>query len=69
MATPSAPGWPARAQVLRFDTIYAALGLRGRSDLAVRLGAAHDDDGMLLVDDHQRTGVPGSTRWATWWLA
>jgi thioredoxin reductase (NADPH) len=46
-------------QVLRFDTIYAALGLRGRSELAVRLGAAHDDDGMLLVDDHQRTSVPG----------
>jgi thioredoxin reductase (NADPH) len=46
-------------QVLRFDTVYAALGLRGRSDLAVRLGAARDDDGMLLVDEHQRTSVPG----------
>jgi thioredoxin reductase (NADPH) len=46
-------------QVLRFDTIYAALGLRGRSDLAVQLGAAHDEDGMLLVDEHQRTSVPG----------
>jgi thioredoxin reductase (NADPH) len=46
-------------QTLRFDTIYAALGLRGRSDFAVRLGAAHDDDGMLLVDEHQRTSVPG----------
>jgi thioredoxin reductase (NADPH) len=46
-------------EVLRFDTVYAALGLRGRSELAVRLGAAHDDDGMLLVDDHQRTSVPG----------
>jgi thioredoxin reductase (NADPH) len=46
-------------QVLRFDTVYAALGLRGRSELAVRLGAAHDDDGMLLVDEHQRTSVPG----------
>ena len=46
-------------QTLRFDTIYAALGLRGRSDLGVRLGAAHDDDGMLLVDEHQRTSVPG----------
>ena len=33
--------------------------MRGRWDLAVLLGAAHDDDGMLLVDDHQRTGVPG----------
>jgi thioredoxin reductase (NADPH) len=46
-------------QVLRFETLYTALGLRGRSDLGVRLGAAHDDDGMLVVDDHQRTSVPG----------
>jgi thioredoxin reductase (NADPH) len=46
-------------QMLRFDTIYAALGLRGRSELAVRLGGAHDEDGTLLVDDHQRTSVPG----------
>lgn len=46
-------------RVLRFDTIYAALGLRGRSELAVRLGAAHDDDGMLLVNEHQLTSVPG----------
>ena len=46
-------------QVLQFDTIYSALGLRGRSDLGVRIGAAHDDDGMLVVDDHQRTSVPG----------
>jgi thioredoxin reductase (NADPH) len=45
--------------MLRFDTVYAALGLRGRSDLAVRLGAGHDEDGMLLVDEHQRTSVPG----------
>ena len=46
-------------QVLRFDTMYAALGLRGRSDLGTRLGAAHDEDGMLVVDDDQRTSVPG----------
>lgn len=46
-------------QVLRFETIYIALGLRGRSDLGVLLGAAHDEDGMLVVDDHQRTSVPG----------
>ena len=45
--------------ILRFDTIYTALGLRGRSELAVRLGAEHDEDGMLIVDDHQRTSVPG----------
>jgi thioredoxin reductase (NADPH) len=46
-------------QVLRFDTIYTALGLRGRSELAIRLAAEHDEDGMLIVDDHQRTSVPG----------
>jgi thioredoxin reductase (NADPH) len=46
-------------RVLRFDTIYTALGLRGRSELAVRLGAEQDEDGMLIVDDHQRTSVPG----------
>ena len=45
--------------MIRFDTIYAALGLRGRSELATQLGAEHDEDGMLIVDDHQRTTVPG----------
>jgi thioredoxin reductase (NADPH) len=42
----------------RFDTLYTALGLRGRSGLATRLGAAHDEDDVLIVDDHQRTSVP-----------
>ena len=55
--------WSARlaqsSRVIRFDTIYTALGLRGRSELATRLGAEHDEDGMLIVDDHQRTSVPG----------
>jgi thioredoxin reductase (NADPH) len=46
-------------RVIRFDTIYTALGLRGRSEVATRLGAEHDADGMLIVDDHQRTSVPG----------
>ena len=45
-------------QVIRFDTIYTALGLRGRSELAHRLGAEHDEDGMLIVDGDQRTSVP-----------
>ena len=27
--------------------------------LATGLGAEHDEDGMLIVDDHQRTSVPG----------
>jgi thioredoxin reductase (NADPH) len=43
----------------RFDTIYSALGLRIRSDLARRLGAEHDADGALITDAHQRTNVPG----------
>lgn len=46
-------------RVLQFDTMYSALGLRGRSEPAVGLGADHDEDGMLLVDGHQRTSVPG----------
>jgi thioredoxin reductase (NADPH) len=46
-------------QELRFDTLYTALGLRGRSGLARALGAELDADGMLLVADHQRTRVPG----------
>jgi len=45
-------------RILRFDVLYTALGLRGRSELAMRLGAEHDEDGMLIVDDHQRTSVP-----------
>jgi thioredoxin reductase (NADPH) len=44
---------------LCFDTLYTALGLHARSGLAAALGAEHDSDGMLVVDDHQRTTVPG----------
>jgi thioredoxin reductase (NADPH) len=43
---------------LRFDTLYAALGLKGRSGVAAGLGAEHDKDGMLVVDAHHRTSVP-----------
>lgn len=43
----------------RFDVLYTALGLRARSGLATALGAGHDSDGALVVDDHQRTSVPG----------
>lgn len=44
---------------LCFDTLYTALGLKGRSGLATALGAEHDEDSVLIVDDHQRTTVPG----------
>lgn len=48
-----------RGEVLRFESLYTALGLRPRAGLAHRLGADHDEDGMLLVDEHQRTSVDG----------
>lgn len=44
---------------LRFDVLYSALGMKIRSDLAVALGAEHDDAGALIVDDHNRTSVAG----------
>jgi thioredoxin reductase (NADPH) len=43
----------------RFDTLYTALGFRMHSDLAAKLGAETDEDGALLVGEHQRTSVPG----------
>ncbi len=46
-------------ETLEFDTVYAALGLRIRSELARALGAKHDDDGAILTDAHQRTSVTG----------
>lgn len=42
-----------------FDILYPSLGARVRAELAYRLGAACDDKGGLLVDDHQRTSIPG----------
>lgn len=49
----------AGGQEHRFETLYSALGLTVRSDLATRLGAEHDDSGSLIVDDHCRTTIPG----------
>jgi thioredoxin reductase (NADPH) len=43
----------------RFEVLYSALGLRIRSELAVALGAEHDGTGALVVDEHNRTTVPG----------
>lgn len=44
---------------LLFDTIYSALGMERRSQLAVRLGAKADNDGALWVDQHQQTSIAG----------
>lgn len=46
-------------RALRFDTLYPAFGIKGRSDPVAPLGAERDEDGMLVVDRHQRTSVPG----------
>jgi thioredoxin reductase (NADPH) len=44
----------------RFATLYSALGTRANSDLAVALGADVEEScGAIVVDDHQRTNVPG----------
>lgn len=44
---------------LAFDSVYPALGSVIRSELAVSLGADASAEGCLVVDDHQRTSIPG----------
>lgn len=46
-------------ETLKFDALYAALGCKARSELAVQAGARLDETGRLFVDDHQQTSVPG----------
>jgi thioredoxin reductase (NADPH) len=41
-----------------FDSVYPALGSDTHVELALQLGA-HLKDGVLVVDSHQRTSVPG----------
>ncbi|WEF34442.1 NAD(P)/FAD-dependent oxidoreductase [Pseudoduganella chitinolytica] len=43
----------------RFDVFYPMLGEKARSGLATGIGAACGDCDKLIVDDHQRTSVPG----------
>lgn len=43
----------------RFDSLYAGLGVQPRSKLAVEAGAKLDENGRLLVGEHQETSVPG----------
>lgn len=44
---------------LGFDVLYPALGMTHGSRLARELGAQAQDDGQLVVDDHQQTTVAG----------
>lgn len=42
-----------------FDVVYPMLGETPRSTLAAQLGAALDESGKLIVDEHQQTSVSG----------
>jgi thioredoxin reductase (NADPH) len=42
-----------------FDSLYSALGVTPRTGLALAADARHDDQGRLVVDDHQQTSIPG----------
>jgi thioredoxin reductase (NADPH) len=42
-----------------FDSVYPALGSDVHTELALQVGAKLSDEGTLVVDDHQRTSVPG----------
>jgi len=42
-----------------FDVVYSALGFSARNRLAVQAGADLDAGGRLVVDEHQRTSIPG----------
>ncbi|MES2207838.1 MAG: FAD-dependent oxidoreductase [Pseudomonadota bacterium] len=48
-----------RGDKYTFDVIYPMLGCHPRTELAQHLGADVDEDGKLIVDEHQRTSVPG----------
>ena len=43
----------------QFDYLYLALGCETESRLVVKWGANHDEQGTLIVDDHQQTSVDG----------
>ena len=42
---------------LELDVVYAVMGARARSELAIGLGAQCNEDGLLIVDAKQRTSV------------
>lgn len=42
-----------------FDILYAALGLENQNKLGVALGAATDETGAFIVDEHNQTNVAG----------
>ena len=49
----------AGGEAMTFDSLYAALGVTPRNQLAVKAGALLDVDARLVVNDHQETSIPG----------
>lgn len=45
--------------ICRFDAVFAALGCKVRSQLALAVGARCREEGYVTVDEHQRTSVDG----------
>lgn len=43
----------------QFDVVYCAMGTRVRSCLAIDLGAQHDDQKCIKVNDHLQTSIAG----------
>ncbi|HEV2559703.1 MAG TPA: NAD(P)/FAD-dependent oxidoreductase [Microvirga sp.] len=44
---------------LTFDSIYSALGIHPRADLAAMLGVKLQSDNRIVTDAHQRTSIEG----------
>lgn len=60
--SPAADGCTAMLQdgtTCRFDAVYAALGCKVRSQLALGLGARCCAEGYVTVDEHQQSSVDG----------
>ncbi|MBH5398322.1 NAD(P)/FAD-dependent oxidoreductase [Bradyrhizobium sp. CNPSo 4010] len=49
----------ADGRTAQFEMVYPAMGAQVRSQLAMALGAGHNAEGYLEVDDHQRTSIAG----------
>jgi thioredoxin reductase (NADPH) len=47
-------------KTFRFDTLYSALGGQPRSELPRLLGAACDEAGQVVVDEHLQVSIPGA---------
>jgi thioredoxin reductase (NADPH) len=43
-----------------FDSVYPALGSDTHTELAEQIGVILNDTGCVVVDDHQRTNIPGA---------